>query len=448
MPIAGGPAVTDRAPPGAEALLRAALERLVLLECQPGGRDAEPPAPELLQNDLRRAEDRARAAESKLDRLFGKILAAERVRAGFEREGDPDGDVDLAGFIAELRSELADVQRGRDFAARKNVELSAELRRLQSEARPRSAVEWAERLAREGLLFSPGASLGELTPALATGASAERLLLTGVLRDLASGDPVLQDAACRRLAAVSPAHAAPIVASALGRLREPGLLCKLLRLAGQSGVGSLRPLVERELDHSADGVRAAALWALLRLPGEAEGRGDLLERALEDPSPRVRRAAALGAALSRPDEAPALLDRLAADPEAAVRRLAAGCAAALAEPHESVLRRLGNDEEPAVRAAALRALRRSPRAEAPPRGHADATPDGPPSTAPAAPAAAPPGAELELRIEAELRASLRGRTEAELAALLGLPEAAVARSVERAVRDGRIARRGTKLFLG
>ncbi|MHB1844149.1 MAG: hypothetical protein ACYCWW_04860, partial [Deltaproteobacteria bacterium] len=201
MPASTGPAEKDRtATPSAEALLRAALERLVLLECR-GAEGATAPTaprdPDGLRAGLAHAEERATAAEAKLDLLFGRLLAAERVRAGLADDSGADGEVDLAGFIAELRSELADVQRARDLAQQKNATLAAELRRAQSVSRPRGAVEWANRLAREGLLFSPGATLEELGPALAQGSAAERLLLAGVLRDLDGGDPALQDAACR-----------------------------------------------------------------------------------------------------------------------------------------------------------------------------------------------------------------------------------------------------------
>ncbi|MHB1843881.1 MAG: HEAT repeat domain-containing protein, partial [Deltaproteobacteria bacterium] len=252
-----------------------------------------------------------------------------------------------------------------------------------------------------------------------------------------------------RLGQLAPALSAPVIAAAMGRLRRPAILCHLLRLAGRTELTSISPLVQEELGHPDDSVRAAALWAFLRLPppvanGAPEATVAALEQAAVDPSPRVRRAAALGATLSRPEAAQPLLERLSTDPAPEVRKLTAGCAAALPVSQGALLRRLGNDEAPAVRAAALRALRAVPSvAELPAAERRKAlrgerTPKGAP--------AADGSAELAERITSELRASLRGCTVGELSARLSVPTGSVTRAIERAGAS-RFVRRGEKVFL-
>ncbi|HUB10036.1 MAG TPA: HEAT repeat domain-containing protein [Myxococcales bacterium] len=434
----------------AEALLRAALERLVLLECHQAV--AGPAAPSTseaarLDHELRRLRERAEAAEAQRDRLFAHVIDAERVReslGGAEAE-DP---LDLASFIAELRSELAEVQRARDLADRRNAELSAELREARAPLGIRRALDWARGLEAQGLLFRGEAKLGEMWPELCVGTPTERLVLAAVVRDLDSGDASLREAALGRLGALPPTLAAPIVAAALGRERDPGLLEKLLRLGGRLGVRSLLPLVEGELANADEHVRAAALVATVRLGAG----GDDLARWSDDPSPRVRRSAALASALCRPDAALPVLEKLAADTEPAVRKLAAASCAALPALPEPLLRRFGNDEDAGVRKTALKTLRAAPeleklpaaqrrqrlKAEPPPAVRAVKVP---------APAAAPdPGFDPLPAVERELRSSLRGRTDEELAQALSLPLASLTPALARGISEGRLVRRGQKIY--
>ncbi len=459
QPPAAGP---KPGAPDAEALLRATLERLVLLECRtallPTAQPGEAAAardPALLQQELSAAQSRADAAEAQRDRLFAHVLEAERLRSNLTGEGAAAGEVDLASFIAELRAELADVQRSRDHADRRNVELSAQLRQAQAPRGLRSALDWAEKLRADGLLFREDATLGEMWPELAAGTVSERLVLSGVVRDLDSSDVPLRESACIRLEGLPAPLAAPVVAAALGREKDPILLCKLLRIGGRLGVKSVLPLVERELDHADERVRAAALLAALRLNANAQD----LDRWMNDPSPRVRRSAAIAAALRLPERALPVLEQLASDPAVEVRKLATGCAAALPVPPEQLLRRLGNDENPGVRQSALRALQASPEIAGLPaaerRKRLKAQP--PPQRRPEKPAEAAPGTDADAidpgfdvlpALERELRASLRGRTIEELAQLVELPERALEHSIERGIAEGRLVRRGAKLYVG
>src|ERR1700722_6861097 len=95
-------------PDARDAALRSALERLVLLEC----RAQQSPGPTASSKELelarwraeaQRAEARAASAEAQRDRLFSRLIAAERTQTGLS--GEPTG-ADLASFIAELRAEL------------------------------------------------------------------------------------------------------------------------------------------------------------------------------------------------------------------------------------------------------------------------------------------------------------------------------------------------------
>ncbi|MHB8420632.1 MAG: HEAT repeat domain-containing protein [Myxococcales bacterium] len=447
----------------AEALLRAALERLVLLECHEAVSSRAPPSSAEAAragHELRRLRERAEAAESQRDRLFAHVLEAERMRESLDAGGQPD-PIDLASFISELRSELSEVQRARDLSDRRNAELTAELREARAPLGARRAFDWARGLEAQGLLFRADAKLGEMWPELCAGSAAERLVLAAVVRDLDSGELSLREAALARLATLPPALAAPVAAAALGRERDAALLEKLLRLSGRLGVASLLPLVEEELDHGDERVRAAALVAAVRLSVgrrvEGAGRSNDLVRWSDDPSPRVRRGAALAAALCRPGEALPLIEKLSRDPEPAVRRLAAASSAALPSLPEPLLRRLGNDEDPAVRRSALRALRAAPellempaaerraRLKAqPPPGSRTVKPLPPPD----AEAAFDPGFDPLPAIEDELRSALRGRTEEELGAALSLPIQTLAPAVARGLREGRLVRRGRKLYAG
>src|SRR5580692_9751688 len=95
--------------------LRAALERLVLLECRASvspGPSAEASELELARwrDAAQRAEGRVAAVEAQRDQLFSRLLDAERLHTGLA--GDAS-DVDLASFIADLRNELMRAEQAR-----------------------------------------------------------------------------------------------------------------------------------------------------------------------------------------------------------------------------------------------------------------------------------------------------------------------------------------------
>ena len=431
------------------------------------------------RSEAQRAEARAASAEAQRDRLFARLIEAERLHAGLSGEG---GDVDLASFIAELRSELARLEQARDAAERQRSELLAQLRDRGRAVEPADSVAaWAERLSDQGLIPDPSLPLSLLERDLLAGSPAERALLQGVIRDLSAGtspetEP-LREAAADRLGALPPGIAAPVFAAALSREQSPAVLAKLIRGAGLTRVGSLRALLAPLQQHADARVRAALLFAEVRLaPAAPAGHW------LTDPAPRVRRRAALAVALHAPAAAGEMLELLATDSEPGVREAVAAGAAALSPTPTALLLRLAQDVEVRVRRAALRALsapatladvspaerRRELRhwlcapVAAPAPADADveptrATPAVPvtvwesvdPAPAvnagpPAHDRAAPPPVSLDA-LEQELRASLRGRTLDQLAQALSVPERAV--SAALAATPERFEARNHKWFV-
>jgi hypothetical protein len=223
---------------------------------------------------------------------------------------------------------------------------------------------------------------------------------------------------------------------------------------------------------------------------------------LADPAPRVRRRAAVAAALWLPDQAPGVLQQLSEDQDAGVRKLVAIVASNLApagtQPAaERLSRKLADDPDRTVRRSALkslraetqladespairrRALRTRPRLPPPeprqevarerpaaratvpavdletrPEPRVETRPEPEPEPElfkPAMPVEAPrPPREDHLadRLEAELRTSLRGRTIDELAAALELDLSAVEQAAAAGLSQGRLVQRGQRLFAG
>jgi hypothetical protein len=458
-----------------QRLLRAALERLVLLECRLGGERtstadlATPGEIERWRGEAHRAEERAEAAERQRDRLFEKVLEADRLSSSLSEEGSSE-PIDLAGFIAELRAELTELQRARTLAEQRTaeLELQAQLRdRPQRAARPE---EQARRLIAETAMAPPEAQLNELAQDLVSGDPFEQILMAGALRDLESPDAWLRETACDRLGELPPNLSAPLLAAAINREESPSVLARLIRLAGRTGVPALEPLIEMARDHSDDRVRAAAVVACLR-SGASSAR---LSSLLADSAPRVRRRTALGATLALPEEAPPVLERLAADSDAGVRKLVAVCASILPPSKDRpatdrLSRRLTRDPDPKVRRSALRSLRVEPtladasastrrRAlrSAPlslrpsPAGAADSSLDEAKVTTADRPEARSPSQETPLcdLLEAEVRSTLRGCTIEQLAETLQVEVAAAERAAAVGLSEGRLVQRGQRLFAG
>jgi len=466
-------------PDARDSALRSALERLVLLECraqQSPGPTASSAELELSRwrSEAQRAEARAASAEAQRDRLFSRLIAAERTQTSLE--GEPAG-ADLASFIAELRAEMGRLELARDTAERQRAELLEQLReRERSLATADTPQAWAEQLSAQGLLPYPGTSLTSLERDLVFGSSAERALLKGILRDLSGEDELLREAAAERLTALPVALAAPVFAAALSRESSPTVLAKLIRGAGLTRVASLGPLLAPLRNHEDPRVRAAILFAEVRLT-----KGAPSPAWLKDADPRVRRRAALAVVLQAPSDAETILTALGEDSNPGVRQAVAAAAAALPVPPATLLLRMTQDAEVRVRRVALRALsapqsladlpaaerrkalreilRAQAASEAPPATDSIAAdppaadiPDvGPPARRPALPVsvADPPAttAEVALDLDAvdrELRSSLRGRTPEQLARLAGVDTETLNRALQ--ANAGRFVLRGPRWF--
>jgi hypothetical protein len=435
-----------------DELLRASLERLVLLECRATGQLAPDSGLELelarWRHQAQAAESRASTAEAQRDRLFSQIMEAERYRSGLDRE---TGGVELASFIAELRSELSRVQEARDLAERQRAEL---LDRLQHSRRPTGAApenprELAEELIASGILKTAELTLTARAADLVAGSESERALLRAVLRDLDEGSTGLRLAALERLAGIRPRLAAPVYAAALTREVEPEVLAHLCRVAGRCGVRSLLPLLSRHAVHPDERVRVAVLFAQRRLNGEAGAEVPSMTGARNDDASHVRRAALLADTMFHPEELAPRLRQLAADPDPGFRRLLAACAAALAPPAEEVLQVLAQDRDGPVRTSALRALgapvdlSQAPRAE---RRRALRHLPRKLHHTPVEVARPMPPRDVVAAIERELRQSLRGLTPDALLESLALSRAELNSALDSAISGGRIVRRGPRYF--
>jgi hypothetical protein len=474
-------------PDARDTALRSALERLVLLECraqQSPGPTASSKELELARwrSEAQRAEARAASAEAQRDRLFSRLIAAERTQTGLS--GEPTG-ADLASFIAELRAELGRLELARDAAEKQRTELLEQLReRERSQAATDTPQAWADQLSDQGLLPGSGSTLASLERDLLFGSAAERALLKGVLRDLSGPDPsgnlpgneLLREAAAERLAALPVALSAPVFAAALSREASPSVLAKLIRGAGLTRVASLGPLLAPLRQHEDPRVRSAILFAEVRLTRAAPSARSLFGW-LDDTDPRVRRRAALAVVLQAPSDAEAILEALGEDANPGVRQAVAAAAAALPVPPATLLLRMAQDIEVRVRRAALRALsapqsladlpaaeRRKALREVL-RAQAAGEPGDalvepvveepsmaqPMETEPAAakPSVPEPSQALDLgldldAVERELRGSLRGRTLDQLARLAGVDTQTLNRALQ--ANAGRFVLRGPRWF--
>ncbi len=373
-------------------------------------------------------------------------MEAERFRSGLDRDG---GGVELASFIAELRSELSRVQEARDTAERQRAELLERLQQshLTERNAPENARDLAEELVSAGILKTADRTMSAQAGDLIDGTESERALLRGVLRDLDEGSTGLRLAALERLASLPARLAAPVYAVALSREVEPEVLAHICRVAGRCGVRSLLKLVSRHAVHPDERVRVAVLFAERRLSGgtsfDPPAGG---EKSRADESPHLRRAALLAETLFRPEGAAARFQEMAADPDPGLRRLLAACAAALDPPAENVLRLLAQDRDGRVRAASMRALGApSNLSEAPPAERRRALRQLPvePRNKERTPAAK---RDIVGLIERELRQSLRGLTPDGLIEALGLTRNELNSALDAAISAGRVVRRGPRYF--
>jgi hypothetical protein len=161
--------------------------------------------------------------------------------------------------------------------------------------------------------------------------------------------------AAQRLKALGPRAASPAIAAALNAESSPEVAAALLLVLGASQDASVLPLIRPHLSAQTVEIRLSALEAVFRL-----GDTSILIEALSDPSPLVRRRAAVLAASSNAHSRGEVLVRAAHDDDASVRRVAVlGVAAALGAGGEPALLLALDDADPTVRRSAAKGLSRS-----------------------------------------------------------------------------------------
>ncbi|HEU4384873.1 MAG TPA: HEAT repeat domain-containing protein [Anaeromyxobacteraceae bacterium] len=337
-----------------EDLLRGALEKIVFFECRLSQLEAELGAARELaarekdaaasargreatiEAEMARARaalederarsaeliDRVRLLESERERFLAGLIDQARIEAAPREGADPtpadDERAELAGFIAELRAEVERLRPWKEAAERAGLTLDDDPPRAEPHrAEPVPAL--AARFEAAGRLGLAPAEARRLEARLTT--RAERSLYETSMDDLASADGAARRRAADCLRALGSRAAAPLLAAAVGRERDPSVKAALLGALGELGEPAAADIARRALVDQRAPVRAAALEALSALARE-RAEPDLL-RSLGDPSPLVRRRAALLAGFLKGRAAEEALASALADRDAGVARAAA-----------------------------------------------------------------------------------------------------------------------------
>jgi HEAT repeat protein len=375
-----------------EELLRSALEKIVFFECRVEQLESELSASRTVAQRARgeasgsrtrevelehalaeaRGEratlssqnaelaERVRLLETERERLLSSMVEQSRVSGARPAGEDEDANQgpDLAGFISELRGEIDRLRSWKAAAEAAGTRVDAELTVNVPELSGRPAQPVPEvgiRFGEEGRLGVRHEDAAHMKELFTT--RSERALYESAMRDLASADRESRRRAASCLQALGSKAAAPILAAALGRERDPEVKSELLGVLSALEVHGAAELALRELTDASPQVRSAALEALARLQGAAsEPR---LAGALGDPSPLVRRRAALLLGFRQGETADEALASALSDRDPGVARTAAvalsGRPSALAQ---RALARALDHREASVRRAAARAVSR------------------------------------------------------------------------------------------
>jgi HEAT repeat protein len=335
-----------------EDLLRGALEKIVYFECRLSQLEAELAAARdaaardkgafasargreadleaemararaALDDERARSEelaDRVRLLEGERERFLAGLIDQARIGAAPDQgaESSDDGRADLAGFIAELRGEVERLRPWKAAAEQAGISLPEDPpRREPRPAEPVPAL--AARFDAAGRLGLAPAEAKRLETRLTT--RAERSLYEKSMDDLASADAGARRRAADCLRALGSRAAAPLLAAAVGREKDPEVKVGLLAALGALAEPGAADIARRALDDQRPPVRAAALEALAALAKD-RAEPDLLG-ALADPSPMVRRRAVLLAGFLPGTRAEDALASALGDRDAKVARAAA-----------------------------------------------------------------------------------------------------------------------------
>lgn len=394
------------------------------------------------------------AAHRERERVLDKLIEAERIRmAGEQVEG-----IDLAAFIADLRSEVA---------ARRGDGPVADATRAGYES-PQQA---ADAFAAAGRLGITEKDRAALQAAARFETRSEETLFALSLRELSAAEPLARVRSAERLQALGARAALPAIAAALNAEQQPEVICAFLAVCGAAGETTVLPIVQARLVHDSVEVRLAALEAAQRLRDPT-----CLSRALDDESIRVRRRAAVLASGSA--EAAGVLERAARDADPSVRRVAVLGLASLGGPRaEPVLLEALDDADVTVRRSAAKGLSRTFGAEvfavadldvarrrreirrlatlpsAARRPHLPApAPEAPLAEAEPAPEPAPAEearavADLQAEVLARVYGALRGQSDDDLVKSVRGAPGRVLEAATALVGQGRLVRRGQRFFV-
>ncbi len=512
-----------------DALLKSALEKIVYFEARSGQlhNDLESARADVarLERDLSDASQReielrrtvagleveltrahrdrdelgrvASALREERTGLLEKLIEASRIHvSGSSAAEELEAPFDLAGFIAQLRSEALAAQRAPAAAAMTQAVAQAVATApavpvpMQAKTAPALALAiapvraggasgHAERLRSEGRLHVSEEELARLAGHAHFAGRVEETVFGFSVRELSAPDAAARVRAAERLRALKQSAAAPPLAAALHAERDPSVLVALLgafgEVASSEGVAIVLPLVK---SNSAD-VRVAALKTLLAL--DATQAGPHLSAAMKDPDPAVRRRASLLALGLSAEGALGLGEQAVRDSDPEVRGLGAlVLGAGGGERARELLLEALRDPEKKVRRAAAQSLsrivgedvsaivdldetqrRREVRrlaqlpvrpvramAGMPARRAQVPVPLSMPVAQPVAAKKAPADSlePLCARIADELRCAIRGRTEGELHTLTRAPPERIHEACGLMLSRGHAVRRGTKLF--
>ncbi len=373
-----------------EELLRSALEKIVFFECRVSQLEGELEAARALairekessagartrevalesQLSRERSEtaelhsraselaERVRLLETERGRLLSGMVEQARLSSAPDREADVDGP-DLAGFIAELRAEIERLQRWKVAAEKAGIALDGDGAGAPAAERLREAAptvpDVAARFEKEGRLGMEPADAARLQGALGT--RAERSRYASSLDDLASPEVDRRRRAAECLGALGSKAAAPLVAAAVGRERQPEVKVALLATLAALREPAAAEIALRQCDDQSPAVRAAALEAAAAL--RPDGVAARLAAALADRSALVRRRAVLLLGFARGHEAEEALAGALADENPGVARAAAlALSGRPSSRAQAALARALDHREPSVRRAAAQTVSR------------------------------------------------------------------------------------------
>jgi HEAT repeat protein len=408
------------------------------------------------------SHERITGLRAERDRWLTTMASATRIRQAGEL---PEGEIDLASFISELRAEVASLRSGNQVE-----------RTLTEPQSPRDAAELAVGMAKSGRIGFTESDRKEMVRTARFETRAEETVFAFSLRELSSPFPDARARAAQRLAALKSRESAAALAAALNAETDTSVKPALIEALAATGGVEVMALLSPHLRDRDVVVRLAALEAAVKLAGPTSTRE--VDRALADESPRVRRRAALLAGSMGALAGAPLLARATGDADPSVRRVAALALAAFGgETARHALLTAADDADHGVRRAAWQGLsrffdepllsiadepsakrrRELRRLETLPAASVAAATSRPlieltsaalgltVAPEPEAQPAAPLDLALAEQVISEIASSLRGRSLSELSALA--PEPSVAQAAAALLGQGRLVRRNQRFFL-